>query len=98
MTTDCKTKNGITVGLIDSLITTCRVLAPILRKIDNSPKWFSPEIKEALIDLYEDQDVLFILTRLHQSSPYVEDKALYEKIMKTMRDYLKEHKIPIIVD
>lgn len=53
MDTDCRTEVGITVGLIDSLISTCRVLKPRLTNDD--------EIKGALEDLYDDEDLDFIL-------------------------------------
>ena len=49
--TDCRTEEGITVGLIDTLITVCRVL----RHRDLSDK----EVKEALKDLSSDEDFLW---------------------------------------
>lgn len=97
MKTDCKTRDGITIGLIDSLITICRVLTPRLNKLDTSVGWFPKEVKEALIDLYEDKDVQFVLTRLTQS-PYVEDKDQYRKLLSTVTDYIRENKIPIKID
>lgn len=51
--TDCREETGITVGLIDSLITQVR----ILRKRDLDKK----EIKEALLDLIADEDLEYIL-------------------------------------
>jgi hypothetical protein len=51
--TDCRTEEGVTVGLIDSLITICR----ILRRRDLS----SPAIQEALKDLAQDEDLRFCL-------------------------------------
>ena len=47
--TDCRTEAGVTVGLIDALITICRVLA----KRDLSS---DPGVREALIDLDQDED------------------------------------------
>jgi hypothetical protein len=52
--TDCRSEEGITVGLIDSLIVTARVLA----KRD----LLSPAIIEALRDLASDEDVERIMT------------------------------------
>lgn len=47
--TDCRTETGVTVNLIDSIITICRVL----KTRDLS----APEIQEALKDLRTDEDV-----------------------------------------
>lgn len=55
--TDCRTEEGITVGLIDSLITISRVLAPILKKE------LPPSVREALSDLQSDEDLAFIMNR-----------------------------------
>ncbi len=52
-TTNCREENGITVGLVDSLISICR----ILKKRDLSPK----EVKEALKDLRADEDLDHVL-------------------------------------
>lgn len=56
MKTDCRSKEGITVGLIDSLISIARVLKPRLGEIrEGSPTW------GALKDLHQDEDLLTIL-------------------------------------
>lgn len=47
--TNCRTELGITVGLIDSLITIARVLS----RRDLSPV----EVREALTDLRSDEDI-----------------------------------------
>jgi hypothetical protein len=47
--TDCRTEVGITVGLIDTIINCARLLSTRDLSI--------PAIKEALLDLREDQDV-----------------------------------------
>jgi len=52
ITTDCRTDEGITVGLIDSLITICRVL----RERDLS----SEAVKESVKDLLQDNDFLWL--------------------------------------
>jgi hypothetical protein len=46
--TDCRSEDGITVGLIDSIISICRVLKD--RNFD------SKEISESLHDLRQDED------------------------------------------
>ena len=46
---DCRSPEGVTVGLIDSIITAARVL----RGCDLS----HPAVREALADLAEDEDV-----------------------------------------
>ncbi len=52
--TDCREGIGITVGLIDSIITQCR----LLNKRDLSSK----EVQEALKDLIDDEDLKSILS------------------------------------
>jgi hypothetical protein len=53
--TDCREEDGITVGLIDSLISIARILA----KRD-----FKPEsVQEALKDLRSDKDIAKILEK-----------------------------------
>ena len=54
-TTDCRSEEGITVGLIDSLISISRILA----KRDLN----SPAVLEALKDLQSDSDVKIIIPR-----------------------------------
>jgi hypothetical protein len=53
VSTDCRTEVGITVGLIDGLISIARVL----RQRDLS----APEVAEALEDLRQDEDVAELL-------------------------------------
>jgi hypothetical protein len=50
---DCRSEEGITVGLIDALIAVCRVLAP--RDLT------TPMAREALRDLLADEDVRLVL-------------------------------------
>lgn len=51
--TDCRTEEGVTVGLIDSLI----IVARVLRGRDLSPLL----VREALADLRQDEDVAALL-------------------------------------
>lgn len=51
--TDCRSETGVTVGLIDSLITICRVL----KQRDLA----SPEVQEALLDLRSDEDIAMVM-------------------------------------
>lgn len=51
--TDCRSEEGITVGLIDSIIAISRVLA--------NRDFSSPSVIEALKDLREDSDLNSIL-------------------------------------
>lgn len=55
-TTDCRTEDGITVGLVDSLITIGRILKQRLVMLKSTPA-----IEEALKDLKNDTDLKFIL-------------------------------------
>lgn len=54
-TTDCRTEEGVTVGLVDAIITAARVLAAR----DLSPS----AVREALADLRQDEDVAALLAR-----------------------------------
>ncbi len=51
--TDCRTTEGVTVGIIDSIITLCRLL--VERDLT------TPAAKEALRDLRSDDDVLAVV-------------------------------------
>lgn len=65
--TDCREEIGITVGLIDSIITQCR----ILRKRNLAPE----EVKEALLDLIDDEDLQFIISQNGQSDKQSEEDS-----------------------
>jgi hypothetical protein len=52
---DCRSSEGVTVGLIDGIITAARVL----RDRDLS----HPAVREALADLREDEDVAHLVSR-----------------------------------
>ena len=53
--TDCRSEEGVTVGLIDSLIAISRVLAR--RPLPDS----SEAIREAFLDLFDDEDLRTVL-------------------------------------
>lgn len=61
--TDCREDDGITVGLIDSLISICRALAPRIRQYEEKTPAMHVEhvITEATKDLWQDEDLRFIL-------------------------------------
>lgn len=59
--TDCRSETGITVGLVDSLISICRVLAA--RDLS------AHEVQEALKDLRNDGDVVDIITPARTWTP-----------------------------
>jgi hypothetical protein len=50
--TDCRSPEGVTIGLIDSIITLFRVL----KDRDLSPS----EVQEALLDMRSDEDIDYI--------------------------------------
>lgn len=60
---DCRSEEGITIGLIDSVITICRILGP---RISDRDKIDTPGILEALKDLGTDED--FYILRLMSST------------------------------
>lgn len=53
--TDCRSEEGITVGLIDSIISICRVL--------HTRDFDTPQVQEALKDLGSDFDFSYIATK-----------------------------------
>jgi len=57
--TDCRNETGITVGLIDAIITLCR----ILKDRDLSPA----EVQESLRDLAADEDFTFLGDRMNEA-------------------------------
>jgi transcriptional regulator with XRE-family HTH domain len=57
---DCGSENGITIGLIDGIITICRVLAP--RDFNDK------DVQEALKDLSTDDDLNYILNTIKHKS------------------------------
>lgn len=57
--TDCRSEVGITVGLVDSVITTMRVL--VTRDLTD------PEVQQALQDLRDDEDFAFFLSAVDAS-------------------------------
>lgn len=64
---DCRSEEGITIGLIDGIISIARVLAK--RDIHD------PEVKEALMDLCLDEDLSKIL---NDGFWFLEQKTLEE--------------------
>lgn len=57
---DCRSEEGVTIGLIDALISIARVLSK--RDLDASD-----QIREALLDLRNDEDIKRIIAELAQS-------------------------------
>lgn len=53
---DCRSENGITIGLVDTLITLCRILK--VRDLSDN------NVKQALKDLSEDEDFNFLVALL----------------------------------
>lgn len=64
-TIDCRSEEGVTIGLIDSLISISR----ILRHRDLN----SYDIKEALRDLYEDEDAKYVFNYVVNGHCYNDD-------------------------
>ena len=77
MITDCREQDGITIGLIDSIITISR----ILRDRDLT----SPDVLEALNDLGQDEDVMHLLV------DNLRDDFYYFYIRGTMRPDIEEY-------
>lgn len=79
MQTDCKTEIGITVGLIDGIISITRIL------VDRD--WDAPEIQEAIKDLREDDDMkrLMDIGELSDAKKYIKEQ---EKTISVLCDAL----------
>ncbi len=75
--TDCRSADGITVGLIDSIMSICRVLAPRLHGFDNR---IDGPITEALEDMGCDGDLNSILSLCPVSRLPEEEAKLYERV------------------
>lgn len=54
---DCRSEEGITIGLIDAMIAIARIAA----KRDLKPK----AVQEALLDFYNDNDMLHLRIQAH---------------------------------
>ena len=92
--TDCRTEEGITVGLVDSIITICRVIKD--RDLD------LPEVKKALNDLYQDEDFNLFLNKIIKYEQELifnktenikitqEELDEYNKIKKPFIDFLEK--------
>lgn len=105
--TDCRTEEGITVGLIDSLITISRVLRQRLKMhhneyekryqkdVPNNYVWSEP-ILEALKDLHNDEDLLNILQTGHfNPNIHSEDDKRIMASIKKASELLRDKQIPI---
>lgn len=55
ISSDCRTSDGVVIGLIDGIIAMCRVIA--------SSDLSSMEIQEALKDLVNDEDLKIMLNQ-----------------------------------
>lgn len=60
--TDCRSRDGITVGLIDGLIAQCRILRQRLEpESRDGCRRLAHSVRESLADLGQDEDVQFLL-------------------------------------
>lgn len=74
MTQKCRIKEDIAIGLIDSMIISCRFLAPMLSELSKDE--LSQPIVEALKDLTSNEDVLSVLRAWHSRYIISEEKAV----------------------
>lgn len=80
--TDCRSEEGITEGLIDSIIFICRILAK--RDLGHS------QVQNALKDLKNDKDARWVIDRIHPPKPefpknQVMDKNYFRNIRKAVK-------------
>lgn len=61
---DCRSEEGITVGLIHSIIFISRILAPRLKDIEGTEEVTAQPtpIQAAMVDLADDEDVLYVVS------------------------------------
>lgn len=92
---DCRSEIGVTVGLIDSIISVARVL----RRRDFN----ATSIHEALLDLRSDEDVQFLLDRKSDSEqPEVREEfqnlkdVLYE-LLEAFSEFMIEFRYGTVV-
>jgi hypothetical protein len=64
--TDCRDEVGITVGLIDAIISISRILAPRIKDMKKT----HAAIEESLADLRGDEDLNFIVNGAIQDSSH----------------------------
>lgn len=100
-TTDCKSRDGITIGLIDSLLAIARVLAPRLHRAEkytSGEGWIPQDVREALRDLHEDTDINYIMIAGPYNKNWVsdDDRNMLDSISTTAK-YLRENQILIDV-
>ena len=62
MTEECKSKNGLTNGLIDSIMTSASIIRARLEVTQNFGRaMIPPSVAEALLDLRSDPDLDWLL-------------------------------------
>lgn len=70
ITTDCRSEEGVTVGLIDAVVSVCRVLS------GRPLRYASEAVKQALLDLRSDPDVAIVMGVNRASDTPVVDHPL----------------------
>ncbi len=87
--TDCKSWDGITVGLIDAMLTICQVLGP---RLENFTSRSAPEsVREALIDLANDSNFKLIAV---QSLGMTYPKAVAAMQIDQLEDLMEPQEKP----
>lgn len=88
--TDCKTQEGIVVGLIDSIISICRILPKEMGKLEKENHGELPEPTiHALQDLTQDKDVLAVLRKVPSRCIISDERAF---LFESHIDYIKNKK------
>lgn len=77
--TDCKTEDGIITGLIDAIISICRILATKKIEERSTMDILTDPVVEALYDLQNDKDVKLIMQIQPNLFQYIEASIVYEK-------------------
>jgi hypothetical protein len=82
--TDCRTQEGIVVGLIDALISICRILPSELNKLKKENHGeLSEATVHALQDLTQDKDVLDVLRTVHSRHIISDYRAdMFDKVIE----------------
>lgn len=85
VTIDCRSKEGVAIGLIDTFISVSRVLAPMLKEMDKDE--LPQQVLEALKDLVSDEDILCVLRMVHSRFILSEIRAdAVDGFFKSLKD------------
>lgn len=72
-TIDCRSEEGVLIGLIDSIISISRIVGPMIEKMGRDE--LTQGVHDAMKDLTTDEDVWKILRAVHHRCIISEERA-----------------------